>query len=517
MKSWSIKSFTIFLLSSGILFLIIIGCEQKADPFSARNQQPEIEIFSFDQDSLKFTQQEPFRISLKYQDEENQQLTATFKFLTGRGDIYHSSFTQVEKTNNKIVFEVPTEFDGKINFIPDTTGKVEIEVELSDKVKVSTRTAETFLYKNLEPIAFFTYQLTNVSPYELIVDASESEDPDSAGGGGITWYYWNFGDGTSDSTQSKINQHTYQNAGTYTVRLRVKDNDGDSGTYERVIPTSNQAPIAVLQVNPISGQAPLIINYTATNSIDPDGQVVFYQVDFDDGSSSLNSSGVHTYTFDRTYRVILRVRDNLGQTDTSSIQVTVATPPVVNLTVTPTQGPFPLECTINGKASYDPQGGALDHDIFIDGTLVYDNVDSVLHTFDAPKNYLVRLLVTNQRNGLTAQVTKSVTAINLNPVADFVWLPQHPGHLQPVTYTSTSYDSNSTDQISYYKWTFPQGDTLAGPNRSIVTKAFDAGQNPYQVKLEVWDRYRGTPFAGYATITKTVIPGDNAPGRPGKK
>jgi PKD repeat protein len=487
-----------------IVAVLITACEKKDDPFSSLNKQPVIETFSFERDSLKFTTDNPFRITLKYRDEENQQLTATFRFLSGKGAIFHSSFEEISRTSNSITFNAPDEFDGRLNFTPDTTGKTEIEVEISDKVKLTTRRAETFFFKNLPPLAIFTYDLTNVSPYILDVDASGSQDPDSAEGGGITWYYWNFGDGTSDSTQSKTYQHIYQNAGTYAVRLRVKDTEGDFGTFERVIPTNNQPPLAALQVNPVNGQAPLVINYTATNSTDPDGEIVSYQIDFDDGFNSLDSIGSHTYTVDGNYQVTLIVQDNLLKTATTSVLVSVATPPVAILKVNPNQGPFPLESVIDGTDSYDLQGGSLDHDIYIDGTLVYDNIDSVLHNFDNPKQYLVRLVVTSQRNGLTDEAFKSVTAINLDPIANFAWVPQFPGHQQPVTYTSTSSDPNVTDEISYFRWTFPFGEVIEGENEAIVIKPFDAGVDTYKVKLEVWDKFRGTPNAGYDFIEKII-------------
>lgn len=506
MSSSKAKSFILILIGLSFSLLVINSCEQKADPFSARNQQPGISAFSFQDDSMKFNKA-PFYINLKYRDEENQQLTATFRFKSGKGSIIDPSFELISKDGNSITFNAPEEFDGQLDFIPDTTGRVEIELEISDKVKTTTRTAEGFIYKNLEPVAKFRYTLlTQVSPYKIEVDADSSEDPD----GEIVRYYWRFGDGSAlVNTGSPTYQHSYQNAGIYTVRLTVEDSDGDLDSTEQAVSTNNQPPVASLQITPQppSGPAPLTINYTGAGSYDPDGTISTYRVDFGNGISVPNVSGTHTYNVDGQFRVKLTVTDNLGATDTTSILVTVATPPVVNLTVSPAEGAFPLECIINGKASYDPQGGVLDHDIFIDGTLVYDNLDSVLHTFTVPKNsYLVRLLVTSQRNGLTAQATKSVNVINLDPVADFVWTPLNPGHLQPVTYdASASYDPNLTDFISYYKWTFPGGDTLAGPDKQVVTKPYDAGQNPYLVKLEIWDKFRNDPaLAGYATITKTI-------------
>ncbi len=281
--------------------------------------------------------------------------------------------------------------------------------------------------------------------------------------------------------------------------MKVVDNDGGVDSTIKVIPTNNQPPLAILQVEPLSGEAPLTIQYTATNSIDPDGKIVSYRVDFDDGTSALDSAGTHTYVRDNNYRVKLNVQDNLGQTDTTGVTVKVATPPVARLKVTPKEGPFPLDCIIDGTDSYDPQGGKLEPDIYIDNELRYNNIDSVVHTFNSPEKYLVRLVVTSKRNNLTDEAQQSVTVINLNPTADFIWQPESPQPRTEVTYTSTSTDSNLTDYISYYKWTFPDGNIKEGEDESIVTYIFSLDYTPYTVKLEVWDK-----FNAYDSIVKTI-------------
>ena len=113
--------------------------------------------------------------------------------------------------------------------------------------------------------------------------------------------------------------------------------------------------------------------------------------------------------------------------------------------------------------------------------------------------------MTSKRNGLTDEKQQSVVVKNLNPNADFTWTPQTPQHLTPVTYTSTSTDSNLTDDISYYKWTFPPlGTVIEGENKNIVTQSFDAGVDTYKVKLEVWDKYKGSKFEGYDSIVKII-------------
>jgi len=46
----------------------------------------------------------------------------------------------------------------------------------------------------------------------------------------IDWH-WDFGDGTESNMASP--QHVYTQAGTYTIRLTVEDQSGDSDYFER--------------------------------------------------------------------------------------------------------------------------------------------------------------------------------------------------------------------------------------------------------------------------------------------
>jgi len=322
-----------------LLLILIWACETHRDPFSALNKNPLIQIFKFSSDSLKFKQSEPYKLRLKYQDDENQTLQATFTFLAGHGDIFHTNFRKKSADLKTVTFEAPGVFDGELSFIPDTTGKLELQLELSDKVKLASEQTEAFFYFNLRPVAKFTYRLqTSVSPYELDVDASDSYDPDTKNNsdkGKIEWYQWWFDDGTPlIKTKANTYHHVFKKSGTYTVKLRVLDFDGGIDSLAQAVATNNQPPMAMLQVDPVAGEAPVTIHYTATNSTDPDGQIVDYRIDFDDGSSSLESAGAHTYNLDGHYRVRLKVQDNLGQTDTTGISVKVATHPKAILNVT---------------------------------------------------------------------------------------------------------------------------------------------------------------------------------------
>ncbi|HEY7069412.1 MAG TPA: PKD domain-containing protein [Acidimicrobiales bacterium] len=88
---------------------------------------------------------------------------------------------------------------------------------------------------NAPPTASFTAGVTGRA---LAVDGSGSSDPD----GSIASYAWSFGDGTTGTGASAA--HTYAQAGQYTVRLTVTDDDGATGTSSRVVTATND-PVTV--------------------------------------------------------------------------------------------------------------------------------------------------------------------------------------------------------------------------------------------------------------------------------
>ncbi len=71
-------------------------------------------------------------------------------------------------------------------------------------------------------------------PVEVLFDISGSNDPD----GTITSYVLDFDDGstqTGSDVSAAISRHTYTVAGTYTVILRVTDNDGRIGMDSEIV------------------------------------------------------------------------------------------------------------------------------------------------------------------------------------------------------------------------------------------------------------------------------------------
>ena len=175
---------------------------------------------------------------------------------------------------------------------------------------------------NQAPTANFTFSCSALS----CNFTSTSSDPD----GSIASYSWTFGDGGTSTAANP--SHSYTAAGTYSVGLRVTDNQGAQSTITTksvTVTVPNQAPTANFTFS-CSG---LGCNFTSTSS-DPDGSISAYSWTFGDGATSTLQNPSHTYTAAGTYSVGLRVTDNQGAQSTittKSVTVTAPnSPPVVN-------------------------------------------------------------------------------------------------------------------------------------------------------------------------------------------
>ena len=93
---------------------------------------------------------------------------------------------------------------------------------------------------NMNPVALIAVTPTppGIAPFALSADGSGSYDSD----GSITQYSWNWGDGSPSAT-GVGSSHTYTAAGTYTLSLKVVDNQGGSNTaYETIEVSAVIAP-----------------------------------------------------------------------------------------------------------------------------------------------------------------------------------------------------------------------------------------------------------------------------------
>ena len=336
---------------------------------------------------------------------------------------------------------------------------------------------------NVLPAAGFTSSCPNLSC--AFTDGSTDRD------GSVVQWQWNFGDGSSSTLRQPT--YSYGAAGTYTVTLVVKDNEGAAGTMSKTLtvtapPPPNQPPVANF-TSSCSG-----LSCTFTDGSTDDGSVTAWSWDFGDNSgSSATQNPSYAYAAGGSYEVTLTVTDNNGVTGTIKHTVTVTAPPPPNQ---PPVGDFTwscadLTCTFTDGSTDDESVTAWSWD-FGDNSRG-SAIQNPSYAYAAGGSYEVTLTVTDNR-GATGTIKHTVTVTappppNQPPVGDFTW------SCADLTCTFTD---GSTDDESLTAWSWDFGDNSGSSATQNPSYAYAAGGS-FDVTLTVTDNREAS-----GTVTKTV-------------
>src|SRR5262245_40772284 len=92
--------------------------------------------------------------------------------------------------------------------------------------------------------------------------------------------------------------------------------------------TPNTPPVAMATGSPLSGIAPLTVNFSSAGSYDPDGSIAGYSWNFGDGSApSPADAPSHAYSNAGNFTAVLTVTDNRGATSRAQVTVTASPDP----------------------------------------------------------------------------------------------------------------------------------------------------------------------------------------------
>ncbi len=122
-------------------------------------------------------------------------------------------------------------------------------------------------------------------PYYGLINEPLQFEGYSKGGYSPHTYLWDFGDTQESEEQNPI--HTYVSAENFTVYLTVTDNESntaDDTTYAW-IQDGNTLPNQPSIDGPARGKTGILYNFTFT-SIDPDGSVIWYYIEWGDGKDT---------------------------------------------------------------------------------------------------------------------------------------------------------------------------------------------------------------------------------------
>lgn len=270
----------------------------------------------------------------------------------------------------------------------------------------------------------------------------------STGTGSLT-YQWLFGDGGTSTIANPT--HTYNAAGTYTVKLIVRNNAGCTDTIEKI----NAITIGTVTAAFTNPAIVCAGNYfTITNSSVPTPVSSFWT--FGNGNTSTALNPLVMYPLPGNYTI--KLRSNFGacaDSVTHSIQVLPKPTAAFSATNTNSCKPpltVPFTSSAIGAVSYKWYFGDGDS----------SSQANPSHTYNSFGSFNVKLVVTNAA-GCTDTITKPRFVNIETTTASFLQLPQE--GCVPYTY-QPAITLSGPDTLVSYQWIFGDGGTSTLPNPS---------------------------------------------------
>lgn len=159
-------------------------------------------------------------------------------------------------------------------------------------------------------------------------------------------------------------------------------------------------PFVSISADDTCGKAPFTVSFSS-NVYDIDGEIISYEWDFGEGSTSSEKEVTHTYTETGRYYPRLTVTDTDGMKNSDTLQITVIENyvPIAIASSDAIKGKAPLLVYFYGD-SIDIDGEKISYQWVIEGTILAKNRGSnqqnMVHRFWLPGVYNVTLTVTDE-------------------------------------------------------------------------------------------------------------------------
>ncbi len=290
----------------------------------------------------------------------------------------------------------------------------------------------------------------------------------------VARYEWAFSDGTTADTPDV--RHIFQNPGKFDVTLRLTDQNGQTYADQKTVnvgipPVGIVKPPTAIISSPPDGTTVNVgdpVQFDGSASQPGDNAISRYEWDFGDPGSGNNNTAsgptaTHTYNQAGTYDVTLKVTDDTGIGNATSVQVLVspaATPlPAVTVPQADINNP-PAQANVGDVVTFD--GSASDEGNGQNVTYAWDFGDpnspnntatglTAQHQYSQAGTYTVQLTVSNEQG---SNQTSASIAIND---------PNQPTATTPPTFTPTPDTS------------LPPPTDTPDPNQPTATPTIDRG------------------------------------------
>lgn len=291
-----------------------------------------------------------------------------------------------------------------VSYVYNDPGIYQVTLTVQDDFgKEATKTAEVEAKTiSSEPEARFQTVpaateglLTGTLPFVVRFDGSGSVDADDD----IVDYEWDFGTGSTSTGQNA--SHTFEEAGSYTVTLTVRDSQSQESTASLSVTVEEPGVKSVIIADPQEGNVPLTIDFDGSSSSAFKGQIVSYEWDFGDGTpSTITSARIsHKYNNVGTFTVKLKVVTNQNELAEGELMVYIREIPLRacfepsrHSGIAPLAVTFDSKCSTGAVATYSWDFG--------DGKTA--DVRKPAHEFIVPGTYNVTLEVADDKNNVNS-------------------------------------------------------------------------------------------------------------------
>jgi len=428
--------------------------------------------------------------------------------------LYRDNFTAVKGREDFRYINHTTDHTGYVNLVLTL---MDVDNFIKDQWTITGLWLETT--PNRQPVANLFVRPTYASVGDAVTfNATNSYDED----GNVTGYLFDFGDGTNSSwTNKTVATHVYSRPGNFTVNLMVMDDRGAIDNKSNQITLwikplpSNLFPKARLFARPTYVYPWEEVSFNGSTSEDQDGEVVQYQFNFGDGTTTgwMNTSmAVHIYNTPGNFSAKLKVKDNLGGVSDWSSMVTVWVKdrsgneaPTAYLERRPTTAKVNETVTFNASGSSDPDGSVYRYFFdFGDGTgsgWTYDPVAT--HSYDEPGYFTTKVKVEDDQEAVSDwSKPRGVDVLGNELPSPYLFSrPHYVAVGQEVTFNASASVDKDGHVVQFF---FDFGDgTISGWTRqSVMTHTYDVPGN-YTVNLWVRDD-KGDVSKGSSRTTITV-------------
>jgi gliding motility-associated-like protein len=277
-------------------------------------------------------------------------------------------------------------------------------------------------------------------------------------------YYWSYGDGRTNTTNTASDTITYSVPGTYLVTLISEDsstcNIRDTAQILIVAGNKEADPDFIFSKIPPCQNLSYEFTNTTVSSTGSSFAPNSFEWDFGDGTppvrASFSPSVTHTFPSAGSYNVTLRLLDTSYCNVPAQIQKTIRVSSLVEADFeVPDTGCVPYAAVFENTSS----GGTQFIWDFGDGTVISDPSLFVTHTYSSTGTYNVRLIAIDSNTCNIRDTSAIFVVVVINgPVAQFTWSPDPPQENTPVSFT------NQSSGAVRYLWNFGDGQSSTETN-----------------------------------------------------